>query len=35
MKIFYIILSFIMGYALGYFTMVVDNFFQEEEDAII
>lgn len=35
MKIFYTILSFIMGYALGYFTMAVDNFFQEEEDAII
>ena len=35
MNNFYIILSFIIGYALGFFTMAVDNFFQEEEAAII
>ena len=32
---FNIILAFIMGYAIGFFTNVVDNFFQEEEDANI
>lgn len=35
MKIFDLILSGLVGYALGFFTMAVDNFFQEEEDAII
>ena len=28
-------LIFLVGYAIGYFTEVLDNFFQEEEDAIL
>ena len=35
MKIFYIILSFIMGYAIGFFTMVVDNFLLEQENETV